>query len=131
MREVSVSRFVDAKPFEVERLLTPRTVVECEGSFDVREVTDSPEGTIVAAGKSGVELLLRFEDRDEGVAYEQLEGPLESLRTTITYAPENHGTRLTARSEVAAAGPGVLDRLTAWKRRGELKRALAGIAERC
>lgn len=131
MREVSVSRFVDAKPFEVERLLTPRTVVECEGSFDVREVTDSPEGTIVAAGKSGVELLLRFEDRDEGVAYEQLEGPLESLRTTITYAPENHGTRLTARSEVAAAGPGVLDRLAAWKRRGELKRALAGIAERC
>lgn len=131
MREVSVSRFVDAKPFEVERLLTPRTVVECEGSFDVREVTDSPEGTIVAAGKSGVELLLRFEDRDEGVAYEQLEGPLESLRTTITYAPENHGTRLTARSEVAAAGPGVLDRLAAWKRRGELKRALAGIAARC
>lgn len=131
MREVSVDRFVDAKPFEVQRRLTPETVVECEGSFDVRGVTDSPDGTVVTAGRSGVELRLRFEDREDGVAYEQLEGPLERLSTTITYAPENHGTRLTASSEVAAAGPGLIDRLAAWKRRGELKRALAGIAERC
>lgn len=131
MREVSVDRFVDAKPFEVAALLTPETVVECEGSFDVREVTTTSEGTVVTAGRSGVELRLQFEDREDGLAYEQLEGPLERLSTTVTYAPENHGTRLTTRSEVAAGGPGVVERLAAWKRRGELKRALAGIAERC
>lgn len=127
MHEVTVSRFVDAKPHEVARVLTPETVVACEGSFEVREVTEDADGTLVAAGRAGVELLLRFERHDDGVAYEQVEGPLERLETTITYAPKDHGTRLTARSSVAAVGPGVLDRLAAWKRKGELKRALTGL----
>ena len=104
MREVTVSRFVDAKPHEMERVLTPETVVACEGSFEVREVTEDADGTLVAAGRAGVELLLHFERHDDGVAYEQVEGPLERLETTITYAPKDHGTRLTARSSVAAAG---------------------------
>lgn len=131
MREVAVSRFVDASPYEVAKLLTPRTLVECEGSFTVREVTETSEGTLVAAGRSGVEMLLRFEEREDGLAYEQVEGPLESLRTTVSYAAKDHGTRLTARSEVAASGPSVLDRLAAWKRKGELKRALADLERRC
>jgi hypothetical protein len=131
MREVTVSRFVEASPAVVERRLTPSTVVECEGSFEVREVSEEPEGTLVAAGRAGVELLLRFERREDGLAYDQLEGPLDALDTRIAYAPEDHGTRLTARSSVAVRGPGVLDRLAAWKRRGELRRALAGIEEGC
>lgn len=131
MREVEVSRFVDATPDVVGERLTPATVVECEGSFEVREVSTEPEGTLVAAGRAGVELLFRFERREDGLAYDQIEGPLDTLHTTITYAPENHGTRLTARSSVAVRGPDVLDRLAAWKRRGELRRALAGIEGRC
>lgn len=131
MREVEVSRFVDANPYEVARVLTPETVVACEGSFEVREVTEGPDGTLVAAGKSGVELLLQFEEREDGVAYEQLEGPLEALSTTITYRSKDHGTQLTARSSVAAAGPRFVDRLAAWKRKGELKRALAGLEAEC
>lgn len=127
MREVEVSRFVRASPVEVERALTPERLVEAEGSFTVREVREDEDGTLVAAGRAGVELLFRFESTEDGLAYTQLEGPLERLATTVSYAPENEGTRLTARSEVAVRGPGVLDRLAAWKRKGELKRALAGI----
>lgn len=125
-----MSRFVAAHPSEVARVLTPETVVAAEGSFDVREVTDSPDGTLVAAGRAGVELLFRFERRESGLAYEQLEGPLDTLRTTVTVTPEDEGSRLTARSAVAVRGPGPLDRLAAWKRRGELRRALAGIERR-
>lgn len=127
MREVEVSRFVRASPPEVERLLTPETVVDAEGSFDVREVTERAEGTLVAAGRAGVELLFRFKSRPDGLDYEQVEGPLDTLRTTVTFAPENEGTRLTARSTVAVHGPLPLDRLAAWKRRGELRRALAAL----
>jgi hypothetical protein len=75
--------------------------------------------------------VLLFVDRADGVEYEQVEGPLETLRTTVTRAPEDEGTRLVARSSVAVGGPAVLDRLAAWKRRGELRRALDAIADAC
>lgn len=130
MREVEVSRFVGAHPPEVARLLTPETVIAAEGSFDVREVTSDDDGTLVTAGRAGLELHLRFEERENGLVYDQLKGPLETLRTTITCEPENEGTRLTAHSTVAVGGPGFVDRLAAWKRKGELERALDGIAER-
>ena len=128
MREVEASRFVAAKPTEVVRELTPEAVVDAEGSFDVRAVERTDEGTVVTAGRAGVELRFRFEERDAGLAYEQVEGPLSTLRTTVTARPKNEGTELRARSAVEAGGPAVLDRLAAWKRRGELRRALGGIA---
>jgi hypothetical protein len=127
MREVAVDRFVAAPPAEVARVLTPERLVVAEGSFTVREVRDDGDATLIAAGRAGVELLFRFEPTEDGLAYEQLEGPLERLTTTISYVPENEGTRLSARSSVAVRGPGVLDRLAAWKRRGELRRALRTI----
>ena len=128
MREVAVDRFVRATPPEIERALTPRRLIEAEGSFTVREVTESDGATIVAAGRAGVELLFRFEPVEDGWVYEQLEGPLDRLSTELSYTPEDEGTRLTARSTVAVRGPGVLDRLAAWKRKGELRRGLAAIA---
>jgi hypothetical protein len=127
MREVAVDRFVAAPPAEVARVLTPERLVAAEGSFTVREVREEGDATLVAAGRAGVELLFRFEPTDDGYVYEQVEGPLERLTTTVRYAPEDEGTRLSARSTVAVRGPGVLDRLAAWKRRGELRRALATV----
>lgn len=128
MREVEVDRFVPAPPASVERLLSPERLIEAEGSFTVREVSTDGDATLVAAGRAGVELLFRFERLDDGFRYEQLEGPLAELTTRVTYAAEDEGTRLTARSTVAVRGPGVLDRLAAWKRRGELRRALDDVA---
>jgi len=128
MREVEVSRFVRAPPDAVAALLSPADLVDAEGSFRVRDVAETPEGTSVTVGAYGLELTFLFTDREDGIEYEQIEGPLETLRTTVTVAPENEGTRLTARSAVALGGPGVLDRIAAWKRRGELDRAFDAIA---
>lgn len=129
MREVEVSRFVQAPPATVAPLLSPVGLMEAEGSFEVRDVTEADEGTVVTVGGYGLELAFRFTEREDGIAYEQVSGPLRTLETTVTYAAENEGTRLTARSRVAVGGPGVIDRLAAWKRRGELRRALRSIAD--
>lgn len=131
MREVEVTRFVDAPPAVVERALSPVALLEAEGSFDVRGVEDTDTGTRVRVGGYGLELVFAFTDRPDAVEYTLVAGPLERLETTVAWAPENEGTRLTARSAVAVGGPAVLDRLAAWKRRGELRRALAALAEAC
>jgi hypothetical protein len=137
MREVETSRFVAAPPAAVARALTPAAVVEAEGSFDVREVAppeDDAEGeaatTLVRAGRGGVSIVFAFEELPDGLRYAQREGPLEELTTTLSYRPENEGTRIDARSTVAV-GPWPVERLAAWKRRGELNRALRGLAEEC
>jgi hypothetical protein len=113
--------------------LTPTAVVEAEGSFDVREVAP-PEGeavtTLVRAGRRGVSIVFAFEELPDGLRYAQREGPLEELTTTLSYRPENEGTRIDARSTLAV-GPWPVERLAAWKRRGELNRALRALAEEC
>ncbi|MFC6939283.1 SRPBCC family protein [Salinirubellus sp. GCM10025818] len=129
MREVEVSRFVQAPPAAVEPLLSPIGLMDAEGSFEVRNVSDTDGGTEVTVGGYGLELVFRFTEREDGIAYEQVSGPLDVLETTVTCAPENEGTRLTARSRVAVGGPELIDRLAAWKRRGELRRALRAVAD--
>jgi hypothetical protein len=132
MSTVEVSRFVQALPAAVERALTPAAVVEYEGSFQVRDVTETDDGWVVTAGRAGVELSLRFESREDGLYYEQAgeAGPLDRMETTLSLEPENEGTLVTARSTVDAGMPlsAVTDRLAAWKRKGELKRALRALS---
>ncbi|MFC4359759.1 SRPBCC family protein [Halobium salinum] len=132
MREVSVSRFVRATPTEVERALTPANVVEYEGSFRVRDVTEVDDATLVTAGASGLELTLRFERREDGLRYEQegTEGPFDHMETEVSVAAEDEGSRVTARSTVSLGVPpaALADRVAAWKRKGELKRALDALA---
>lgn len=134
MRTVEVSRFVRAQPAVVERALDPASVVEYEGSFSVFDVDDRGSETVVVAGGSGLELRLRFEAREDGLYYEQEAGdgqPLETMETTLTYAPRDEGTTVTATSTVSMGlRPAFLaDRVAAWKRRGELRRALRALAE--
>ena len=132
MREVEVSRFVRATPTAVERVLTPATVVESEGSFTVRDVTDGEDGTLVTAGARGLELTLRFEDRSDGLHYTQAgsAGPFDAMTTDLTVAAENEGARVTARSAVSLGlpAPALTDRIATWKRRGELERLLDALA---
>jgi hypothetical protein len=128
MREVEVTRFVQASPPIVDRLLSPEDILEAEGSFQIREVAEAGDEdasyTRVIVGGYGIELVFEFEERESGIEYRQVEGPLQTLRTTITYAPEDEGTRIAARSDVTVGGPSILDRVGGWKRRGELRRAL-------
>lgn len=134
MRTVDVSRVVRAQPAAVERLLAPGTIVEYEGSFTVRGIDETDDGWVVTAGSRGLQLSLRFERlEDEPGFYYELEGedgPLEVMETTLSFAPENEGTRVSARSTVhmGVRPAGLADRIAAWKRKGELKRALAELA---
>ena len=133
MREVTVSRFVAADPAVVRRALSPAALVEYEGSFDVLAVEDHEDGTDVTAGTRTVGMVLRFEAREDGYRYEQRgdAGPFEAMWTEVAVDAEDEGARVTATSGVPLGLPlvALTDRLAAWKRRGELDRALAALAD--
>lgn len=133
MREVEVSAFVPAPPAAVERALTPASVVEYEGTFEVRTVEETDEGWTATAGAGGMTVGLDFEEREDGLAYRQRgsEGPFESMETELSVASENEGSRVTATSRVSLGLPvsALSDRVAAWKRKGELRRALDRLAE--
>ncbi|WP_459191585.1 SRPBCC family protein [Halosimplex sp. J119] len=133
MREVTVETFVPATPAEVKRALAPGVVVEYEGSFDVLEVEERDEATFVTAGARGIGVSLRFERREDGLRYEQVgdAGPFDEMWTELSWKSENEGTRVVARSGVGLGLPlsGLTDRVAAWKRRGELDRALDQLAD--
>ena len=133
MRTVEVSRFVRAPPAVIDRTLDPATIVEYEGSFRVFDLEEQEDDWLVIAGSSGLQLTLRFEERADGYYYEQEDGegqPLETMETALRYEPENEGSRVTATSTVSMGmRPRALtDRIAAWKRKGELKRALDALA---
>jgi carbon monoxide dehydrogenase subunit G len=133
MREVEVSAFVPAPPATVERALTPASVVEYEGTFEVQAVEETDDGWTVTAAASGLSMRLDFEERTDGLAYRQHgeAGPFEAMETELSVEPENEGSRVTAVSRVSLGLPvaAISDRIAAWKRRGELRRALDRLAE--
>jgi carbon monoxide dehydrogenase subunit G len=137
MADVSVSRHVDASKPVVARHLDPRTLVELEGTFAVRDVVERDDGWRVEASATGMraEFAVRaFTEGDvEGYEYEQVgdAGPFASMHTRVTLDPAPDGTTVTMASTVDLGLPlaVVTDRLAAWKRRGELERALDGLAD--
>lgn len=132
MREIQVSRFVDATIPELERVCSPASIVEYEGTFTVADVTEDEAEWVVTGDAGGMSATFAFERRDDGYYYTQRgsEGPFDAMETTLTYARENEGTVVTLRSSVSLGLPlaAVTDRVAAWKRRGELKRALRNLA---
>jgi hypothetical protein len=84
----------------------------------------------VLAKGGGMTVEIAFEPRPNGFRYEQRRGPLAQLETTLTHDAENEGSRVTMVSVVQTGTPprAITDRVAAWKRRGELRRALSGIA---
>ena len=133
MRTIEVSRVLEASPPTVERALDPARIVEYEGSFAVREIDEREDDWLVTVGATGLELPLRFEELARGYYYEQLASgqPLDEMETTIAWEPVDQGTRVTATSSVSMGLPpaALTDRIAAWKRRGELERALESLAE--
>lgn len=132
MAEVAASRFVDADPAVVERALGPESILEAEGTFEVAGVEADDDGWTVTGERRGLGVPFAFREIEDGYRYEALgeHGPFRELAAEITYAPEDHGTRLSARSTVRLNLPlqAVTDRIAGWKRRGELERALRNLA---
>jgi hypothetical protein len=140
MREVERTRRVGGTPAEVQRLLSPTTIVDWEGSFDVFDVRDgesvpgagdaAADATVVTAGGTGVRLELAFVELADGYRYEQLGdgGPFDEMTTRLTVEPEDEGSLVAVRSSVAFGSPiPFADRVAAWKRGGELDRLLDSI----
>lgn len=133
MRTVEASRFLQAAPREVNRLLTPETVLDYEGTFTAVDVEETDGSTVVEARAGGRLMGARFvfEDREDGLVYRQdgRAGPFEAMETEVTVKPENEGTWVSLHSTVSLALPlPFADRVAAWKRRGELQRALERLA---
>ncbi|MEF8780553.1 MAG: SRPBCC family protein [Haloferacaceae archaeon] len=130
MREVAVEGFVGESPARVRQHLTPERVVAYEGSFEVDRVETAGDATFVTATGPGLELTLRFEEREGGLYYTQEgdAGPFAAMETWVDVSPEDEGSRVRLASAVELAAPLPFgDRLAGWKRRGELKRALEAL----
>lgn len=133
MRTVEATRFVRATRPQVERALSPAAIIEYEGTFAVVDVAETDEGVVVTARGGGrlLEVQFAFEEREDGYAYWQTgdAGPFEELSTRLRLERRDEGVEVTMRSTVGLNLPvPFADRVGAWKRRGELRRALAGLA---
>ncbi len=133
MVEVEASRFVAATPPEIRASLSPAAIVAAEGTFEVTGVEETDDGWEVLAEGRGISATFAFRETDEGYVYEQVgeHGPFDEMETALSLAREDDGTRLTMTSSVDLGLPlsAVTDRIAAWKRRAELRRALAALAE--
>lgn len=131
MREVERSRFVPTRPRELQASLDPARIVDYEGSFSVESVTEADAGTLLTVSGPGLAFELRFEPIENGFYYTQAgeAGPFESMETWLAVAPEDEGSRVSMRSAVSLGVPlPFADRIAAWKRAGELERALDRLA---
>ncbi|MGM0397486.1 MAG: SRPBCC family protein [Halobacteriota archaeon] len=133
MRTVSATRRVGDPPAAVLDGLDPMAIIDAEGTFSALDVEETGDGTRVFARGGGMEVVFTFSRTDEGYEYEQLgdAGPFETMETTLVVTPADEGSLLTMDSTVSLGLPfaSVTDRIAAWKRRGELKRALRAIDE--
>ncbi|ELY93414.1 hypothetical protein C483_05593 [Natrialba hulunbeirensis JCM 10989] len=145
MREVTVSRTIDVSPATLQTHLDPATIVEAEGSFTVVDIDEGETAgttTVIASGP-GMQLPLEFEEREGTIYYTQAgeRGPFSHMETWLEFEPaagqgksqnqqQHSHTHLTLRSAVSLAAPLPFgDRIAAWKRKGELQRALETFAE--
>lgn len=133
MRTVEVSRGIAATPTEILHHVDPPRLVELEGTFTPVDVSEGPEETTVTGKGGGMTVEFRFEETERGYWYEQVEdaGPIETLETEFAIEPQDEGSIITMTSSVSLGLPvsALSDRVGAWKRRGELKRAVSQLAE--
>ncbi|ADD04428.1 uncharacterized protein Nmag_0844 [Natrialba magadii ATCC 43099] len=154
MREVTVSRTIDVSPATLQKRLDPATIIEAEGSFTVVDIDEDETtgATTVVASGPGMQLPLEFEEREDAIYYTQAgeQGPFSHMETWLEFESmaermqgqdqqqgrqqdpqqQHSQTHLTLRSAVSLAAPLPFgDRIAAWKRKGELQRALETFAE--
>lgn len=133
MRTVTVTGRVGSPPDAVLDYLDPMTIVDVEGTFTALDVSETDGRSEVVARGGGMEVVLEFVATDTGYEYEQRgdNGPFETMRTTLAVTPDDEGSAITMESTVSLGLPlaGISDRIAAWKRRGELKRAIRAIDE--
>jgi len=131
MRTVEATVLLEVPRTEVERALSPASIVEYAGTYDVTDVTESDGTTVVTATGENVATTLEFRELKNGYSYTQVagEGPFEEMHTRITVR-ENENTRVSVRSEFTFGG--AFSFLKDWLgkdlRKTELQRLLTNLA---
>jgi hypothetical protein len=137
MKEVEVTAVLDVPRVEVERKLSPESIVEYAGTYTVESVEESDDVTVLTAVGEEIETVLEFRELDDGYVYSQRgdDGPFEEMHTRITVSENVNGnddgkTRVTVTSEFTFGG--ALSFLTDWLgtsiRRDEVERLLTALA---
>jgi hypothetical protein len=133
MKEVETTAELDAPKALVEELLTPREIIEYEGTYEVDDVGEASDGRPeVHASADNIETAFAFEELPNGYAYEQTgDEPFDEKYTTITVYGEDGEVKVVARSEFTFGGrlSVVVDWFAADGRQSELQRTLLGLAK--
>lgn len=148
MQRVETSVLVDATKEEVLAALTPRAIVEHEGTFEVVDVEETEEGPQVRAlsAEQDLETELLFTELPNGYGYEQTDtGPFEELYTSVSVGTydgpiediegmdegDEPRAKVTMRSRFTFGGrfARIKDWFAATAREKELQRALFGLAD--
>lgn len=96
MQEVSVSRTVEGDPDAVRAAMSDLETFMRASEFDDVIVEGDRITLHNHVGVFGIELHLEVIEADCALAYEQVEGQFESMRTEYTLEPTDGGTTVTA-----------------------------------
>ncbi|WP_255169409.1 SRPBCC family protein [Natrononativus amylolyticus] len=132
MQLVDLEVTLDIPPSAVREALTPASIVEYAGTYEVVSVDRTDDATVVTAAADDLEVVFEFVETDTGYRYEQhgAHGPFERMTTWISVTREAGETRVSAASEFTFGGlfSFLTDRLGATMRRRELERLLTALA---
>jgi hypothetical protein len=130
VKEVVVSRSIDAPRADVEAVLSPTRIVEYAGTYEVRAVEETGDAVVVTAGTDELAIDLEFTQTESAYVYRQIgdQGPFAEMYTSVSLAGDEP-IEVTARTCFTFGLP--LPRLTDWfaasERRVELRRLVAGV----
>jgi len=133
METVTVSRSIPADPDEIRSEIADLGPFMEAAGFD--EVTvDGDQFTIEnSVGMLTINLTLRVVECDTALAYEQVEGIFESMRTTYALQPHDGRTRVTCETafelDVSLVGPLLDSTVISRQRRKELTAQLDYLAK--
>lgn len=131
MREVEVTATLDVPRADVERALTPESIVEYAGTYEIESIEERAGTTVVEATGEEIGITLEFTEHEDGYGYVQRgdEGPFEEMRTRIVVEGDDEA-RVTVRSEFTFGGwtAFLTDWLGADVRRDELRRLMENLA---
>lgn len=134
MKDVEISYTFTVPRDEIEAHLTPQSIVEYQGTFDVRSVEETPDGweLTVESERMGPDSrsVLVCTETERGYRYVQKSGGVfEQLQTEVA-VDEGEPTRVTVRSSFTFGGPLAFakDWFAARWRRKELERFMMNLA---
>ena len=126
MHEVEVSETTHTPPKSLRERLSPRTIVECTGIFDVEAHEMRGDTEVFVVDVNGVEMTLAFSAVENGYEYRVTDdsGLFRERRSRVTVEGEREGeTRVHAKTTYTldSVWAFLLDRMAAKRVKGELE----------